>query len=186
MYLFIRHKRSMLITTIFLHHFFGLLTYTNPSTWIRAKQWVRALLLWGLFKPSVFYTHRTTQKFIFIIIIIPMITIIIIIIVILPHIYPLFCNKPIRDKLQKRRVILYCLITHLLLFKTVGNKKKSFGLKCITSSHIFCALSWSGTYPRVYGSLRTASLHISSVLRWSAIYSRVSGPFLVFHISFWF
>ena len=67
--------------------------------------------------PSVFYIFHTTQK----------IHLhhyhhpndIIIIIVIMPHIYPLPCNKPIRNKLQRRRVIPHRLITHFLCFKVV-------------------------------------------------------------------
>ena len=45
--------------TIFLSLFSRLLKYTNPSTLMGAKQWVRALLLLRLFEPSVFYNHNT-------------------------------------------------------------------------------------------------------------------------------
>ena len=38
-------KRPIFISTIFFHHFFSLLTYTNPSTLRGANQCVRALLL---------------------------------------------------------------------------------------------------------------------------------------------
>ena len=60
--------------------------------------------------------------------------------VIIPHIYPLFCNKPIRDKLKK--------------------KESSFTVL----SHISCVLKQSGTYIRVDGFLRTVELHFPSVL----------------------
>ena len=66
---------------------------------------------------TIFITTIALKKIIFIIII-SMITIIIII-VIIPHIYLLSCNRPTRDKLQRRRVIFYCFSTHFLCFKTV-------------------------------------------------------------------
>ena len=50
------------MSTIFCFLFSLLLTYTNPSTLMDAKQWARALLLFRLFEPFVFYSHPTTQK----------------------------------------------------------------------------------------------------------------------------
>ena len=55
-------KKPTFMTTIFLSHFFRILSYTNSTTLMGAKQWVKALLLFLLFEPSVFYNHRTTQK----------------------------------------------------------------------------------------------------------------------------
>ena len=108
-----RHQteKPIFMPTIFLSLFSRLLKYTNPSTLMGAKQWVRALLLLRLFEPSVFYNHRTIQK------------------IYLYHHYlnghhhqhnshhttylPTPCNKPIGDKLQRGRAIFYCrLITH--------------------------------------------------------------------------
>ena len=103
-------------------------------------------------------------------IIILMITIIIII-VILPHIYPLPCNKPIRDKLQRRRVIPHRLITYFLCLKMISSR----GFFSKTLIHISSFLKQSGKRKNNARLLRIASLHISCVLRWSGIYSRVSG-----------
>ena len=55
-------KDPCLMPIVFLALFFHLQKYTNPSTLMGAKQWVRALLLFLLFEPSVFYNHRATQK----------------------------------------------------------------------------------------------------------------------------
>ena len=48
--------------TIFLFLLSRLLTYINPTTLMDANQQVRALLLFLLFEPCVFYSHHTTQK----------------------------------------------------------------------------------------------------------------------------
>ena len=61
------------------------------------------------------------KKFIFIIIIIPIITITITIII-APHPHPLSCNKPIRNKLQGRRVFFYCFITHFFGLEVIRDK----------------------------------------------------------------
>ena len=68
------------------------------------------------------YPRYHSKKLMFIIIIISMITIIIII-VIIPHIHPLPCNKPTRDRLQRRRVISHCIRLQL---PQVGNRGGSF------------------------------------------------------------
>ena len=47
----------------------------------------------------------------------------------------------------------------------------------IISLHISCILRWSGTYYRVYGSLRTASLHIFCVFNLWGTYSNNHGSF---------
>ena len=52
-------KRPLFISTISLCLIFHLLTYTNPSTLMGAKQWVRALPLFVLSGFSGFYIHRT-------------------------------------------------------------------------------------------------------------------------------
>ena len=41
---------------------------------------------------------------------------VIVIIVIMSYFYLLLCYKPIRDKLQRRRIIFYCFLTHFLCF----------------------------------------------------------------------
>ena len=58
-----RHKKGPIFNpTIFLFFFSHPQEHTNPSTFMGAKQWVRALLLLRLFGPSVFDGLRTTQK----------------------------------------------------------------------------------------------------------------------------
>ena len=42
--------------------------------------------------------------------------------VIMPHIYPIPCNTPIGNILQRRRVISHCLITYLLHVKVFRDK----------------------------------------------------------------
>ena len=54
--------RSILISIVFLHYYFRLLTYTNTSTLMGATKWVRLLLLLKFFEHTVFYRHHTTQK----------------------------------------------------------------------------------------------------------------------------
>ena len=97
----------------FVFLFSHLLTYTNPTILTDAKQWVRVLLLLRFFEPFVFTAIIPPKKFIVITIIIVMTTIIILI-VIIPHIYSLPCEKPIRAKLQRGRIIFHYFITHFL------------------------------------------------------------------------
>ena len=57
----------------------------------------------------------------FLITILPLNNLIIVIpiIVIIPYIYLLLINKLVGEKLQGRRIIFYCLITHFLCFKVI-------------------------------------------------------------------
>ena len=127
-------KRPIFIPTSFCFLFSLLLTCTNPNILMDAKQWVRAFFYWGFLGLPLFINIVLLKKSIFITIIISMITTIIII-VITPHIYPFPCNKPIKDKLQRGRVIFHCFITHLLCFKTVRDT-----VKCIWhGTHYFVA-----------------------------------------------
>ena len=84
-----------------------LLTCTNPSHDRNAK--LKLLL------------NLCFLRLAFLITVVPINNLIIMIpiIVIIPYIYLLLSNKPIRDKLQGRRIIFYCLITHFLCFKVI-------------------------------------------------------------------
>ena len=89
---------------LFCLFFFSLLGthHHTSSTNLMDASWVRVLLLFLLFEPFVFYTHSATQE-IYIHYYHPNDL----------HIYPLLCNKPIKDILQRRRVIFYWLIISL-------------------------------------------------------------------------
>ena len=130
----------------------------------------------------------------FLITIVPLNNLIIVIpiIVIIPYIYLLLSNKPVGEKLQGRRIIFYCLITHFLCFKVIreivqlpwvyfkglhsscvlkqsGTRKNTAGLLRTAWLHVFRVLRWSGTYVRVYGNWATVSLHIFYILKCSGI-----------------
>ena len=114
--------------------------------------------------------------------IIPMTTIIIII-VIIPRIYSLPCNTPIRDKLQKwsgtsskKEEPTSTALMHIFcVVKQSGIQWNAFGMVCIILLRISCVQKWSGTNNIMHSLLSTASLHISCVLRWSGTYANEIG-----------
>ena len=140
LYLVIRHKKGLYLSSQFFWFFFRLLTYINPNILMGAKQWRRALLLLRPFEPFSFYTRHTTQK-------------------IYHHHHhpsdhhhshnshhttyiPNPCNKPIRDKLQRVRVIFYCLITYLMYLKMIREIGQGawFSGHCLFLVHILRSL----------------------------------------------
>ena len=108
-------------------------------------------------------------------IIIIIIIIIIIFTVIIPYFYLLLCHKPIRNMLQREKVIPHCLIAHFLSYKVIRDIPQHVWIFLTAFLHISWDLKWSGTWYSTHGSSLTASLHIPCVWRWSGIYFSLHG-----------
>ena len=93
-------------------------------------------------------------------------TTIINIIVIIPHIYPVPCNKPIRTNCKEEGSSFTALSHIFCVLRRSRIRWNAFGTVLIILLHICCVHKWSGTNSIMHDLLRTASLHISCVLKW--------------------